>query len=145
MLTPRIQMLRERHLSTPPCTSADRISLFTKASQTFVNEPPVLIRARAFDYVLRNTKLHISPGELLVGSHTDKDRCAPIFPEYSSAQWIIDQIDLLPTRPADPLQLDPADREEILRCLNWWNGKSLQDFTDDALPEEIKLEENCGL
>lgn len=145
MLTPRIQMLRERHLSTPPCTSADRISLFTKASQTFVNEPPVLVRARAFDYVLRNTKLHISPGELLVGSHTDKDRCAPIFPEYSSAQWIIDQIDLLPTRPADPLQLNPEDREEILRCLRWWNGKSLQDFTDNALPEEIRREEDCGL
>ena len=134
MPSPRIEMLKKRHLNSPPCTSAERLRLATEGHQKFTCEPPVLIRARVFDYILRNMTVRIEPGELLVGTHTDKDRCAPIYPEYSSSSWMSDQIDLFPVRSTDPLAVSPTDREEILKYLAWWDGKSIQDLTDDALP-----------
>ncbi len=145
MLTPRVEMLKKRHLDSPPCTSAERLRLVTEAYQKFTCEPVVLIRARVFDYILRNMSIRIEPGELLVGTHTDKDRCAPMYPEYSASSWMADQIDLFPVRSADPLQVSSEDREDILKYLKWWDGKSMQDLTNDALPEDIKLEEECAL
>ena len=145
MPSPRIELLKKLHLDSPPCTSAERLRLATEGHQKFTCEPPVLIRARVFDYILRNMTVRIEPGELLVGTHTDKDRCAPIYPEYSSSSWMSDQIDLFPVRSTDPLAVSPQDREDILKYLAWWDGKSMQDLTDDALPEDIKLEEECAL
>ena len=144
-MTERIAMLKKRHLDSPPCTSAERLRLVTEACQKFTCEPPVLIRARVFDYILRNMTVRIGRGELLVGTHTDRDRCAPMYPEYSASTWMADQIDLFPVRETDPLQVAPEERDEILENLSWWDGKSMQDLTNGALPEEIRLEEECAL
>ena len=89
--------------------------------------------------------VHINPGELLIGTHTDKNRCAPLYPEYSSSGWMSEQIDLFPVRSTDPLQVSPEDRTDILEHLAWWQGKSMQDITNNALPPDILLEEECAL
>ena len=145
MLTPRIESLRKNHLESDPCISAERLRLATEAHQKFTCEPPVLVRARVFDYILRNMTVHINPGELLIGTHTDKNRCAPLYPEYSSSGWMSEQIDLFPVRSTDPLQVSPEDRTDILEHLAWWQGKSMQDITNNALPPDILLEEECAL
>ena len=142
----RVEALKKRHLDAKPCTSSERLRLVTEGYQKYAGpEPVVITRARVFDYILRNMTVRIEPGELIVGTHTDKDRCAPMYPEYSSSSWMSDQIDLFPVRKADPLEVSPEDREEILKYLKWWDGKSIQDLTNDALPEDIKLEEEVGL
>lgn len=145
MTTNRVKELKKRHLDSVPCTSAERLRLVTEAYQKFAGEPAVLFRAHVFAYILENMTVRIEKDELLVGTHTDKDRCAPMYPEYSSSQWMSEQIDLFPVRSADPLQVSPEDRKEILEYLKWWDGKSIQDLTDDALPEEIKGEEAAAL
>ena len=56
-----------------------------------------------------------------------------------------EQIDLFPVRSTDPLQVSPEDRTDILEHLAWWQGKSMQDITNNALPPDILLEEECAL
>lgn len=77
MLTPRIESLRKNHLESDPCISAERLRLATEAHQKFTCEPPVLIRARVFDYILRNMTVHINPGELLIGTQYGQKQMRP--------------------------------------------------------------------
>ena len=71
MLTPRVEALRKLHLESKPCISAERLRLATEAAQKFTCEPTVLIRARIFDYILRNMTVRINDGELLVDDLDD--------------------------------------------------------------------------
>lgn len=145
MATERIKNLKKRHLKGIPCTSAERLKLVTEAYQKYAGAPMVIMRAQVFDYILRNMTVRLEEDELLAGTHTDKDRCAPMYPEYSSSGWMSEQIDLFPVRDTDPLQVSPKDREEILKYLKWWDGKSIQDLTNHALPKEIQDEEEAAL
>ena len=51
--------------------------------------------------------IFIDEEELIVGNHAEKPRCAPMFPEFG----IFDEkeLDLMPERKVDTLQISPAD------------------------------------
>ncbi|MBR5430657.1 MAG: formate C-acetyltransferase/glycerol dehydratase family glycyl radical enzyme [Firmicutes bacterium] len=145
MASARIEQLKQRLMSAQPCVTAERLRLATEGYRENGAEPMLLARAKTLAYVLRHMTVSIAPGELLVGNHSDRPHCAPIYPEYLSADWLLSELDQLPTRPADKLQVSPADREEIPELLSWWRGKSMQEVTAEALPERIRQAEACGL
>ena len=145
MASPRIEQLKKDLMEASPCVTAERLRLATEGYREYAGEPMLLARAKTLAYVLRHMTISIAPGELLVGSHSDKPHCAPIYPEYLSADWLLSELDQLPTRPADKLQVSPEDRREILDLMGWWRGKSMQEVTAQQLPDYIRKAEACGL
>ena len=100
MASPRIEQLKQKLMEAQPCVTAERLRLATEGYREYAGEPMLLARAKTLAYVLRHMTISIAPGELLVGSHSDKPHCAPIYPEYLSADWLLSELDQLPTRPA---------------------------------------------
>lgn len=103
-MTDRIQKLKEMQNKQKPSLSVERARLATEAIKEHAFEPPVLQKAHMLSHILRNMTIYIQEGELVVGNHNDKPRCAPVFPEYFS-EWVIDEIDDFKTRPSDPLEI----------------------------------------
>ena len=93
MASPRIEQLKQKLMETQPCVTAERLRLATEGYREYAGEPMLLARAKTLAYVLRHMTISIAPGELLVGSHSDKPHCAPIYPEYLSADWLLSELD----------------------------------------------------
>ncbi|MGE4354112.1 MAG: formate C-acetyltransferase/glycerol dehydratase family glycyl radical enzyme [Oscillospiraceae bacterium] len=143
-MTDRIKKLKDTQNKVRPSLSAERAKLATYAYERCAGEVPILMKARMLSYILENMKIYISDGELIVGNHTDKPRCAPVYPEFSSG-WIIDQIDAFPLRHSDPLQVSPEDRQALLELLPKWKGRSLDEIVEAVLPEVTKNAESRGV
>lgn len=141
----RVENLKKALLSHKPCVSSERIRLATKAYEIYSGVPIILLRAKVLAYILDNMTLRIEQDELLVGTHSDRPRCAPIYPEYISSSWLEKEIDNLPIRGADKLEVPIKDRDEILSMMEWWKGKSMQEITEDSMPAHIKDAVSYGL
>lgn len=143
-MTDRVAKLKKMQNEARPRMSAERARLATEAIQQYAFEPPVLQKAYMLAHILRSMTVYIQEGELIVGNHTDKPRCAPVFPEFNS-NWIIDEIDDFPTRKSDPLKLSAEDRAELLTVLAKWRDRSFEQTVDKALPEAAKHAELSGV
>lgn len=143
-MTERIAKLKQMQNDARPCMSAERARLATEAIEAYAFEPPVLQKAYMLSHILRNMTLYIQEGELVVGNHTDKPRCAPVFPEFNS-DWIVREIDEFPIRKSDPLQISEEDKRELLAVLSKWKGKSFEQLVEKALPEDAKHAEESGV
>ena len=145
MLTNRIESLKKQLQDTKPSLSSERLLLATDAYKKYSGEAVPVFRAHVFAYVLDRMSVVIRDGELLVGSTNKRARCASIFPEYTG-QWLLDGgIDSLPTRPTDPLDVPEEDRKEILACLEWWRGRSLEEELEEELPEDVQEARKAGI
>ncbi len=143
-MTDRIKKLKQIQQEAKPSLSVERARLATEAYLEYASEPPVLQRAYSLRHILSNMTLYIQEGELIVGNHNDKPRCAPVFPEYFS-EWIIDEIDDFATRPSDPLQISEEEKKELVEILKKWKGHSFDKIVEKALPEEAKEAEKAGV
>lgn len=144
MPTERITRMKQRLLDTRPSISAERMLLATRAYQKYAGEATPIFRAKVFAYVLDHMSVVIGNGELIVGNQNKRFRCASIFPEYTG-QWLREQIDTLPTRPNDPLEVPLEERGLILECLDWWKGKSLEEQAEQFLPEDVQQARAAGI
>ena len=61
--------------------------------------------------------------------------CTPI---SKSSSWYARDIDVFSTRPKDPYRISPEDKATILETLPYWQGKSMEDISDAAMPEYIQ-------
>ncbi len=143
-MSERVAKLKQMQNDLKPSISAERARLATEAIEAYAFEPPVLQKAYMLSHILRNQTVFIQDGELIVGNQTDRPRCAPIFPEFNS-EWIVEEIDEFASRKSDPLDLRPEDREELLRILPRWKGKSFDTIVEHALPEDTKHAEESGV
>jgi formate C-acetyltransferase len=78
----------------------------------------------------------IAEGELLVGSPTCKIRYASFTPEVASG-WLRNEIDILANRPWDPFDVRPEQVAEMKEMLPFWQGKTLLDHWQKAVPPEL--------
>lgn len=144
MMTQRVAKLKEMQEKVKPSFSSERARLVTEADELFKDEPQVIAKAKMLKYILDNMTIFIQEGELIVGNHTNKPRCAPVYPEFG-ARWILNEMDKFTTRTTDQLQIDPKDREELERILPKWAGKSFDELAADALSEEAIVAEDSGV
>ena len=143
-MTDRIAKLKQMQQDAKPSLSVERARLATEAYEKYAVETPVLQRAHALSHILRNMTIYIQEGELIVGNHNDKPRCAPVFPEYFS-EWIIDEIDDFQTRPSDPLEISDEEKKELVEILEKWRGRSFDKAVERVLSEEAKEAESAGI
>ena len=143
-MTERIKKLKEMQNAVKPSISAERAVLATEAIEKYAFFPPVLQKAYMLRYILENMTVFIQEGELLVGNHTSRPRCTPVYPEFNS-QWILEQMEDFPVRGTDPLIVPYEDKKALMEVLPKWKGISLDQTLEEALPEKAKYAEKCGI
>ena len=145
-MTERVQKLKKDLLGVRPAVSAERIMLATEAAKKYAGEPIYLYRARILEHVLDNKAVIIRDGELIVGTLTEKIRAAAVFPEYNSGKmWLKAALPVMHERKIDPMDVAPDDMKNILECLDWWDGKALEDIMDEYMPREYIEYEDIGI
>lgn len=143
MLTERVRKLKEEQERVKPSFTSERARLVTEAYEANEGQPEIIKKARMLEHILANMTIFIQEGELIVGNHTNKSRCAPVYPEFSST-WILDSLDEFESRTTDPLEITPEDKEELRRILPRWQGKCFDEISANALTEEVLLLEKSG-
>ena len=136
--------MNERMKKARPRLDVERARLVTEAYEKYADTTPVLRRALAFAYILDHMEVNMQPGELIVGSQTRYVRGVPVFPEFG-AKWIMDEIDIFPKRTTDPIQVDPADREELLTILDKWGENTFDIQATNALDPYVLKAQECGV
>lgn len=138
MLTPRVKRMREKYFETIPQITAERLVLATEAYQKFAGDAVPIFRAKVVNYIMENMTTLIMDDELIVGTATNAYRGANLHPEFQSSSWYISDIDEFSSRSKDPYYISPEDKETILETLKYWEGKSMEDLSGEAMPAKIK-------
>ena len=138
MLSPRISRMKERHLNTIPCITAERLVLQTEAYKKFAGDAVPIFRAKVVRYIMERMTTLILDDELIVGTATNAYRGASLHPEFQSSSWYTSDIDEFSTRKKDPYYISPEDKKTILETLPYWEGKSMEDLADQVMPAHIK-------
>jgi len=120
-----------------PSICLERARLVTESYQLSEGEPFVIQRAKALAHTLKNMTIFIRPEEIIVGNHASKQRFAPLYPE--TGPFSEDELDLMPVREVDTLQISYEQKRELLdEIYPWWKGKCLEDITWDRFPDDLK-------
>ncbi len=85
IISERVKKLREQSLNAVEKLSAERallVTQFYKSEEARELSAPVK-RARAFEYILKNKKLYIGEGELIVGERGPAPKETSTYPEIS--------------------------------------------------------------
>ena len=142
---PRISALRERML-VQPSVCIERAYYRTLSYRETPHLPSVLRRARAFEKILHNMTVNITPGELIVGQITSKPRGGSISPEVR-ADWILNELDLLTSRDIDPFQpLTESEKQTLREIVPDWIDSCLHSVWSQRLPaDSVKYDDTvCG-
>ena len=128
ILSERVKKLRGQSLEAVEKISAERavlITRFYKSDDAREISAPVR-RAKAFGYLLKNKKICINEGELIVGERGPAPKETPTYPEISLHS--LQDLDILDSREKVFFRVDDEVRkiynEEIIP---YWKGKSNRD------------------
>lgn len=134
----RGQRLRKAVIETKNYVCVERAILATQAYKENEDKNIFVKRALTLDKILRNMRVYILEDELIVGHQAEKQRSAPIFPEFA-VDWIVDEIDMFETRPADKFIFPEEDREKFLtQVVPYFKNRTLSDRAYAEAPEEVK-------
>ncbi len=136
----RVRILREQSLNAVETLSAERAVLITQfyKNDEFRELSAPVRRAKAFEYLLRNKKICINDGELIVGERGPAPKLTPTYPEISLHS--IRDLDILNSREKVFFKVD----EDVKRVyeneiIPFWKGKSNRDKIMGLMtPEWIK-------
>lgn len=132
--------LKELVYSHPPALCPERAEIITNSFTGTEGLPIGLRRAKAFESILNQMSIYISPDELIVGNQARRPRSAPVFPEFD-VDWIHSELEDLPARTLDPFQVDSATVQILRRVGRYWQGKTHHDRTRSLvqalLPEDL--------
>lgn len=138
MLTNRVKRMKEKYFETIPQITAERLVLETEAYKKFAGDAVPIFRAKVVRYIMEKMTTLIMDDELIVGTSTNAYRGANLHPEFQSSSWYISDIDEFGTRVKDPYYISPQDKETILETLKYWEGKSMEDLSNEIMPKHIK-------
>jgi len=133
----RIEKLRKQSLEAQPYISVERAKLLTEFySFPESGQLPVPIaRAKAFEYLLKNKKLCINEGELIVGERGPEPKATPSYPEICIHSE--KDLEILDTRKKISFSVDKGTKEIYKSKIEpFWKGKSLRDRIFEELDPE---------
>lgn len=127
-ISERVKKLREQSLNAVETITAERallITQFYKSDEAGELSAPVK-RAKAFEYLLKNKKICINEGELIVGERGPAPKATPTYPEISLHS--LEDLEILDTREKVFFHVD----EEVKKIyeneiIPFWTGKSNRD------------------
>jgi trans-4-hydroxy-L-proline dehydratase len=125
IISERVKKLRQQSLNAVETLSAERASLMTRFYKS--NEGRELSapmkRAMAFEYLLKNKKICINEGELIVGERGPAPKHTPTYPEISLHS--LQDLEILNSRSKVFFRVD-SDVRYIYEneIIPYWSGKS---------------------
>ena len=144
----RISRLRKALADQKPKVCSERCNIFTESIKRNHAKPIAIRRAEAYYDVLTNMSIWVNDDELIVGNQAKWPKAAPIYPEYST-QWLVDEINGKPyywdQRPGDRFYADEDVKQDILRCVSYWQDKTLIDYLRASLDDEILKAWDSGI
>jgi len=139
MLTPRIErlLLRLRAHYDKPRVLIDRAKIITESYKETEGLPMILRRALALKKIAEKIPIYVREDELIVGSDGPEPRDVQLFPEFSIF-WIEDELNSFDQRSiqAIPFTIDESDKNELLKILDYWKGKTVFDRALSLMPDE---------
>jgi len=133
-LTERLNRLRDQSLSAVESISSERALLVTEFYRSDVAgkvSVPVR-RAKAFEYILKNKKLCINEGELIVGERGPEPKATPTYPEISLHSLedleILDKREKVSFRVSEEVKNIYSDE-----IIPFWEGRSNRDKIMEAM------------
>lgn len=134
--TERVQRCYARMLTLPEICP-ERIRYYTESYRATEGELPVSRQSKAFENMLAKMTVKIAEGELIVGYASSKERGGAVLPELN-AGWLNAEIDEMSVRAWDTFKApSPAEREEILSLLRYWEGKSAYEMWEKRVPQPV--------
>ncbi len=142
----RIKKLRERSLKAINKLSPERALLVTefyKSDVAYEVSTPVR-RAMSFEYIMKNKKLYIGEGELIVGERGLAPKETPTYPEVSLHS--IQDLEILDSRPKVSFKVD-EETKRVYRdiIIPYWKGKNNRDKIMAAMSPEWLDAYNAGV
>ena len=146
ILSPRVKKLREQSLNAVEKLSPERALLMTqfyKSDEARGLSAPVL-RAKAFEYLLKNKSLYIGDGELIVGERGPAPKETSTYPEISLHS--LKDLEILDSREKVSFKVED-DVKEIYEkeIIPFWKGKSNRDRIMRLMTPEWLNAYNAGL
>lgn len=146
IISERVKKLREQSLNAVERLSAERASLITefyKSDEAHGLSAPVK-RARAFEYLLKNKRLYLGDGELIVGERGPSPKETPTYPEI--CLHAMDDLEILNSREKVAFHVDDEVRmiykNEIIP---YWKGKSNRDRIMSLMSQEWQNAYKAGV
>jgi formate C-acetyltransferase len=103
--------------------------LVTESFRETDGQPWVIRRAKAFAHYLDNAPLYISPGQRFVSSATSAYETVPFCPE-KYGRWVKHALHDHSMRSL----IDEEQLAEVDEILGWWEGKTMWDQAEAAIP-----------
>ena len=146
ILSERVIKLRDQSLNAVEKLSAERALLMTqfyKSDEARDLSAPVK-RAKAFEYLMKNKKICINEGELIVGERGPAPKETPTYPEISLHS--MQDLEILNTREKVFFRVDDEVRNTYKNeIIPFWKGKSNRDRIMGLMTPEWHKAYNAGL
>jgi len=127
-ISPRVKKLRDQSLNAVEKISAERallVTQFYKSDEARELSAPVK-RAKAFEYLLKNKKICINEGELIVGERGPAPKETPTYPEISLHS--LNDLEILNSREKVFFRVDDEVKSIYEKeIIPFWKGKSNRD------------------
>ncbi|MBR3397914.1 MAG: hypothetical protein IKG70_08765 [Lachnospiraceae bacterium] len=134
-ISERVQKIRRMYRDKKPKIDISRYRLVTEFYMDNPQLPGILKRAKNLRNLFENMPTPVRDHELIVGHPGEEFRSSAVYPEHSFF-WFLDEIDIFPTRDVDPYDLDPEDKEYILKTGEFWLKNSTCAAIDEVFPDE---------
>lgn len=146
MLTAKIQKLRTASLEAEYILDSERGMLLTEFYRDHAAEQysvPVQ-RAKAFEYIFKNKKLCVLPGEIIIGERGPAPKATPAYPEINLHS--LEDLYVLNTRPKVAFKVEAETRINFEHTIiPFWKGKTNRDRIFTAMNSEWKNAYEAGV
>lgn len=145
-MTERVMRLREQSLNATETITAERAQLITRfyASREAQGLSAPVLRARAFEYLLRNKAICINEGELIVGERGPAPKATPTYPEISLHS--IRDLEILDSREKVFFRVsDDVKKTYEEEIIPFWTGRSNRDRIMERMTPEWLAAYKAGI
>jgi formate C-acetyltransferase len=145
-ISPRVKKLRDQSLNAIEKISAERallITRFYKSDEARELSAPVK-RAKAFEYLLKNKKIFINEGELIVGERGPAPKETPTYPEISLHS--MKDLEILDSREKVFFRVDDEVKNIYEKeIIPYWKGRTNRDRLMSLMTPEWMNAYNAGV
>jgi formate C-acetyltransferase len=145
-ISDRVKKLRQQSIDSVETLTSERADLLTQfyKNAEFADLTVPVRRARAFEFILKNKKLYIIDGELIVGERGPAPKVTPTYPEICVHS--LKDLDILDSREKVSFKVDEETKKFYAdEIIPFWQGRSSRDILMKRMSREWIDAYNAGI